>query len=100
MNLAELFYREKRKVSTLDFKKISDKILCSKGSMLNMSSTLNKIRMDFMFHVYDKKTKECVYNCLTIDDLESKIIENQIRFSDHEIERVMNDSRTIIDSSH
>ena len=56
--------------------------------------------MDFMFHVYDKKTKECVYNCLTVDDLESKIIENQIRFTDHEIERVMNDSHTIIDSSH
>lgn len=65
-----------------------------------MSSYFNKTRMDFMFHVYDKKTKECVYNCLTVDDLESKIVKNQIRFTDHEIERVMNDSRTIIDSSH
>lgn len=65
-----------------------------------MSSNFNKTRMDFMFHVYDKRTKECVYNCLTVDELEGKIIKNQIRFTDHEIERVMNDSHTIIDSSH
>ena len=65
-----------------------------------MSSYFNKTRMDFMFHVYDKRTKECVYNCLTVEDLESKIVENQIRFKDHEIERVMNDSRIMIDSSH
>ena len=56
--------------------------------------------MDCMFHVYDKRTKDCIFNCLTIDELESKIVENQVRFKDHEIERVINDSHTITDSSH
>ena len=53
-----------------------------------------------MFHVYDKRTKNCIFNCLTIDELESKIVGNQVRFKDHEIERVINDSQTITDSSH
>ena len=68
--------------------------------MLNMTFTINKTCMDCMFHVYDKRTKDCIFNCLTIDELESKIVENQVRFKDHEIERVINDSPTITDSSH
>ena len=56
--------------------------------MLNMSSLLKTNRMDRIFHVYDKKTKECVYNCLTVEQLEDKIKEGNIDFSSHDIETV------------
>ena len=56
--------------------------------MLNMSSGIKANRMDRIFHVYDKKTRECVYNCLTVEQLEDKIIEGIIDFKIHDIETV------------
>ena len=56
--------------------------------MLNMSSGIKANRMDRIFHVYDKKTRDCVYNCLTVEQLEDKIIEGIIDFKIHDIETV------------
>lgn len=56
--------------------------------MVNMSSNIKTNRMDRIFHVYDKKTKECVYNCLTVDQLEDKMKEGIIDFTNHDIETV------------
>ena len=56
--------------------------------MLNMLSGIKANRMDRIFHVYDKKTRDCVYNCLTVEQLEDKIIEGIIDFKIHDIETV------------
>ena len=56
--------------------------------MLNMLSSIKANRMDRIFHVYDKKTRDCVYNCLTVEQLEDKIIEGIIDFKIHDIETV------------
>lgn len=56
--------------------------------MVNMSSLFKTNRMDCIFHVYDKKTKECVYNCLTVEQLEDKMKEGIIDFASHDIETV------------
>lgn len=53
-----------------------------------MSSLLKTNRMDRIFHVYDKRTGECVYNCLTVDQLEDKMKEGIVDFSDHDIETI------------
>ncbi len=68
--------------------------------MLNMSfELLSQMDSNNWFHVYDKRTKECIYHCLTTDQLEVKIVENLVRFSDHEIEKVTNNSCINIDTS-
>ena len=68
--------------------------------MLNMSfELLSQMDKDNWFHVYDRRTRECIYHCLTTDQLEIKIVENQVRFSDHEIIKVTNDDCTNIDTS-
>lgn len=38
-----------------------------------------------IYHVYSKRTKEVIYHSLTVEELESKIVENVIQFENHEI---------------
>lgn len=59
-----------------------------------MSSSIKTNHMDRVFHVYDKKTKECVYNCLTVDELEDKMKEGIINFSIHDIETVRKENHS------
>jgi len=51
-----------------------------------------------IYHVYSKLTGDLIYHSLTVDELESKIREDVIQFSNHEILPLECDS--IIESSY
>lgn len=53
-----------------------------------------------IYHVYSKSTKEVIYHSLTVDELESKIVENVIQFKNHEIIPLESDNYNGIDASY
>lgn len=52
-----------------------------------------------IYHVYHRRSGECVQNSLTVDELEGMIREGLINFSDHEI-IVLTDIRNTTDHSY